>query len=38
MVEMKISIGIKETYPEEKINREDQRPAFRIASKSSEKE
>lgn len=38
MVEMKNSTGIKETDPEEKINREDQRPGYNIAAKSSTKE
>lgn len=35
---MKNSIGIKETYPTEKINRENQRPGYRIAPKGSTKE
>lgn len=35
---MENSIGIKETYPTEKINRENQRPGYRIAPKGSTKE
>lgn len=31
-------MGIKEIYPKEKINKENQRPGYRIAPKGSTKE